>query len=260
VTNTFVRASTGTNPNRLYFWTANIRENLTGKALVWNGDSEYSGKATWTTFPERLSELGVDWKIYQNEISSSSAGYSGEANSWLANFGCNPMEYFPQYQVKYHPRYRQLLTLKQEDLERKISETTAGEALENLKKNLKHIQEELQLYTAENFEKLDERTKDIHRRAFVNNSAQPDYMELETMHYQEGGQQRELQILKGMSCINSEKMSRKVNFQPYHGWLHRSFFLTILIPLGLAHGMLAKSWTFLPKIRSLEKNNFYTYI
>jgi phospholipase C, phosphocholine-specific, Pseudomonas-type len=192
----FCSSITGTNPNRLYFWTANIRENLTGKALVWNGDSEFSGKATWTTFPERLSELGVDWKIYQNEISSSSAGYSGEANSWLANFGCNPMEYFPQYQVKYHPRYRQLLTLKKEDLERKISETTAAEALEDLKKNLKHIQEELQLYTAENFEKLDERTKDIHRRAFVNNSAQPDYMELETMHYQEGGQQRELQIPK----------------------------------------------------------------
>ncbi|WP_367330018.1 phosphocholine-specific phospholipase C [Sphingobacterium multivorum] len=193
----FCSSITGTNPNRLYFWTANIRENLTGKALVWNGDSEFSGKATWTTFPERLSELGVDWKIYQNEISSSSAGYSGEANSWLANFGCNPMEYFPQYQVKYHPRYRQLLTLKKEDLERKISETPAAEALEDLKKNLKHIQEELQRYTADNFEKLDERTKDIHRRAFVNNSAQQDYMELETMHYQEGGQQRELQIPKG---------------------------------------------------------------
>ncbi|HAU52347.1 MAG TPA: hypothetical protein DCW66_04030, partial [Sphingobacterium sp.] len=64
----FCSSITGTNPNRLYFWTANIRENLTGKALVWNGDSEFSGKATWTTFPERLSELGVNWNIYQNEI------------------------------------------------------------------------------------------------------------------------------------------------------------------------------------------------
>lgn len=193
----FCSSITGTNPNRLYFWTANIRENLNGKALVWNGDSEFSGKANWKTFPERLSALGVDWKIYQNEISSSSAGYSGEANSWLANFGCNPMEYFPQYQVKYSSRYRELLTRKKEELEKKIASTTAKDTLEKLHKEHAHINEELQQYSAENFEKLDERTKDIHRRAFVNNSAQPGYMELETMHYQEGDQQRELQIPKG---------------------------------------------------------------
>ncbi len=193
----FCSSITGTNPNRLYFWTANIRENLNGKALVWNGDSEFSGKANWKTFPERLSALGVDWKIYQNEISSSSAGYSGEANSWLANFGCNPMEYFPQYQVKYSSRYRELLTRKKEELDKKIAATTAKDTLEKLHKEHAHINEELQQYSAENFEKLDERTKDIHRRAFVNNSAQPGYMELETMHYQEGDQQRELQIPKG---------------------------------------------------------------
>lgn len=193
----FCSSITGTNPNRLYFWTANIRENLNGKALVWNGDSEFSGKANWKTFPERLSELGVDWKIYQNEISSSSAGYSGEANSWLANFGCNPMEYFPQYQVKYSPRYRELLTSKKEELEQKIAATPAKDTLEKLRKDYAHVREELQHYTAENFEKLDELTKDIHRRAFVNNSAQPDYMKLETMQYQEGDNQRELQIPKG---------------------------------------------------------------
>ena len=193
----FCSSITGTNPNRLYFWTANIRENLNGKALVWNGDSEFSGKANWKTFPERLSALGVDWKIYQNEISSSSAGYSGEANSWLANFGCNPMEYFPQYQVKYSPRYRELLARKKEELEKKIATTTTKDTLEKLHKEHKHVLEELQQYTTENFEKLDEQTKDIHRRAFVNNSAQPDYMDLETMHYQEGDNQRELQIPKG---------------------------------------------------------------
>ncbi|RKO69510.1 phospholipase C, phosphocholine-specific [Sphingobacterium puteale] len=193
----FCSSITGTNPNRLYFWTANIRENLNGKALVWNGDSEFSGKANWKTFPERLSELGVDWKIYQNEISSSSAGYSGEANGWLANFGCNPMEYFPQYQVKYSPRYRELLARKKEELEQKIAATTSKDKLDKLHQDLKNVLEEQQQYTAENFEKLDERTKEIHRRAFVNNSAQADYMELETMQYQEGDHQRELQIPKG---------------------------------------------------------------
>ncbi|WP_343563533.1 phospholipase C, phosphocholine-specific [Sphingobacterium sp.] len=193
----FCSSITGTNPNRLYFWTANIRENLNGKALVWNGDSEFSGKANWKTFPERLSEFGIDWKIYQNEISSSGAGYSGEANGWLANFGCNPMEYFPQYQVKYSARYRELLARKKEELEQKIATTTSKDKLDKLHKEHQHVLEEQQQYSAENFEKLDERTKEIHRRAFVNNSAQPDYMELETMLYQEGDQQRELQIPKG---------------------------------------------------------------
>lgn len=193
----FCSSITGTNPNRLYFWTANIRENINGMALVWNGDSEFSGKANWKTFPERLSALGVDWKIYQNEISSNSAGYSGEANSWLANFGCNPMEYFPQYQVKYSPRYRQLLNRKKEEIEEKLSTTTAKDKLEMLRKEHALVLEELQTYSAENFENLDERTKDIHRRAFVTNSGHPDYMELETMYYKQGDQQRELRIPKG---------------------------------------------------------------
>ncbi|MGE8381993.1 MAG: alkaline phosphatase family protein, partial [Sphingobacterium sp.] len=97
----------------------------------------------------------------------------------------------------YSPRYRELLARKKEELEKKIATTTAKDTLEKLHKEHQHVLKELQQYTTENFEKLDEQTKDIHRRAFVNNSAQPDYMDLETMHYQEGDNQRELQIPKG---------------------------------------------------------------
>ena len=107
------------------------------------------------------------------------------------------MEYFPQYQVKYSPRYRELLTRKKEELEQKIAATAVEDTLEELHTELARVHDELQQYSAENFEKLDERTKDIHRRAFVNNSAQRNYMELETMHYHEGDEQRELQIPKG---------------------------------------------------------------
>ncbi|MCY4781271.1 phospholipase C, phosphocholine-specific [Sphingobacterium sp. UT-1RO-CII-1] len=193
----FCSSITGTNPNRLYFWTGNIRENLTGKALVWNGDSEFSGKANWKTFPERLSEIGVDWKIYQNEISSSSAGYTGKANSWLANFGCNPMEYFPQYKVKYSARYRELLGQRKSQIEQEIKDTTDSDKLHELHDKHQQVLKELNEYTEANFEKLDERTKEIHNRAFVNNRAHPDYMKLETMNYEEGGEKRELEIPKG---------------------------------------------------------------
>lgn len=196
----FCSSLTGTNPNRLYFWTGNIREGLDGKALVWNGDSEYSGKANWKTFPERLQEQGIDWKIYQNEISSSSAGYSGEANSWLANFGCNVMEYFPQYNVKLSRRYIDLLNQQQEKLSHKIREYTpenSGEELAELKKKLEYVIAKQELYTLERYEQLSDHEKALHDRAFVNNAGDPDYMKLEKLLYKDGQMERELNIPKG---------------------------------------------------------------
>lgn len=198
----FCSSLTGTNPNRLYFWTGNIRENQTGKALVWNGDSEFSGKATWKTFPERLTEAGVNWKIYQNEISSSSAGYIGQANSWLGNFGCNAMEYFPQYAVKYSKRYRDLLVIQRKELEEEIQKMknkniSSGEEYDKLAKKIENCLWEQGEYTEANFDKLDSYTKEIHSRALVNNSSDPNYMQLESMIYQEGNTQRELMIPKG---------------------------------------------------------------
>lgn len=198
----FCSSLTGTNPNRLYFWTGNIRENRKDNALVWNGDSEFSGKAKWKTFPERLSDAGVEWKIYQNEISSSSAGYSGQANSWLGNFGCNVMEYFPQYAVKYSKRYRDLLASRRKQLEEdlkklKVAGTTSGDEFDKLTKRLETCTIEQGQYTEANFEKLDAYTKEIHRRALVNNSGDLDYMELESMRYKDGDTERELMIPKG---------------------------------------------------------------
>ncbi|WP_270089189.1 phosphocholine-specific phospholipase C [Sphingobacterium sp. SYP-B4668] len=219
----FCSSLTGTNPNRLYFWTGNIRENLDGKALVWNGDSEFSGKANWKTFPERLSALGVDWKIYQNEISSSSAGYAGEANSWLGNFGCNVMEYYPQYEVKYSKRYRHLLEERRKSLEKQIQEkkangSPADEALKKLEGQLQGVLKEQEIYTPANFDRLSEHTKDIHKRAFVNNSARPDYMELEKMEYQDGDMLRSLQIPKG-DILHQFREDVKSGSLPTVSWL-----------------------------------------
>lgn len=219
----FCSSLTGTNPNRLYFWTGNIRENLNGKALVWNGDSEFSGKANWKTFPERLSELGVDWKFYQNEISSSSSGYYGEANSWLGNFGCNALEYYPQYEVKYSKRYRDLLAERKLKLEKQIEEkkgngSSGDEAFQKLEVQLQHVLKEQGIYTQANFDRLSDHTKDIHRRAFVNNSAAPDYMELEQMEYQEGGTTRSLQIPKG-DILHQFREDVKSGVLPTVSWL-----------------------------------------
>lgn len=197
----FCSSLTGTNPNRLYFWSGNIREELAGKALVWNGDSEFSGKANWRTFPERLSEQGVAWKVYQNEISASSAGYSGEENSWLGNFGCNALEYFPQYAVKYSARYKSLLAQQREKLLAQLAALDSGQrqgdAYAKLQNALADLNEEIAAYGDAQLDDLPHHTRELHRRAFVNNAGDPDYMQLETMQYRDGDTERELRIPKG---------------------------------------------------------------
>jgi len=70
----FCSSLTGTTPNRLYLWTGTIREdqNASAQANVSNSDIDYDKEVNWTTFPERLEENGISWKIYQNEISLES--------------------------------------------------------------------------------------------------------------------------------------------------------------------------------------------
>src|SRR6195952_4882774 len=97
----FCSSLTGTTPNRLYFWSGTIREkqHADARANVWNGDTDYDKWGNWTTFPERLEESGVAWKVYQNEISVG-VGFEGEEDAWLANFTDNPLEFFSQNNVK----------------------------------------------------------------------------------------------------------------------------------------------------------------
>ena len=69
----FCSSLTGTTPNRLYLWTGTIRRDANDVARVMN---ERHGlrhaKRTGRTFPERLEDAGVSWRIYQNEISIDS--------------------------------------------------------------------------------------------------------------------------------------------------------------------------------------------
>ena len=74
-------------------------------ACVRNEDVDYTAEANWTTFPERLEDHGVSWKIYQNELSLPS-GLGDEEDGWLANFTDNPIEWFTQYNVRFHPARR----------------------------------------------------------------------------------------------------------------------------------------------------------
>lgn len=98
----FCSSLTGTTPNRLYLWTGTIRAKNSPDSMahVNNDEVDYGREANWTTFPERLEDNGISWKIYQNEISLDS-GFEGEEDSWLSNFTDNPIEWFTQYNVRH---------------------------------------------------------------------------------------------------------------------------------------------------------------
>jgi len=209
----FCSSLTGTTPNRLFFWTGTLREKQdeTSQANVWNEDADYLTMVNWKTFPERLEENGISWKIYQNELSVG-VGFEGEEDGWLANFGDNPIEYFKQYNVKLHPEYIAALPKMAQRLkeqlrkqEQKLKKLDAGskeakqvsEAIKWIKKNIDINTEDQKNCTPDKFEKLSPFEKAIHQKAFVTNRSDPYYHELTSIKYKDGHKEREVKIPKG---------------------------------------------------------------
>ena len=197
----FSSSLTGTTPNRLYLWTGTIREKLQADspAMVRNEDVDYDAarQAHWTTFPERLEEHGVSWKIYQNELSVG-VGFEGEEDAWLANFTDNPIEWFEQYHVKFSEAYRRYLPKRIEGLRQEIARLDATHPERTAKeKALQEAQEDQRRYTAEAYAALTERARNLHEKAFTTNRIDPDYHSLDTLPYTEGADTRKVQVPKG---------------------------------------------------------------
>ena len=207
----FCSSLTGTTPNRLYMWSGTIREKASfeSKANVKNEDVDYERWAYWKSFPERLEEAGISWRIYQNEISLRS-GLEGESDAWLSNFTDNSIEWFDQYKVKFAPEYhaylhkvKDVIPVRIEELKAKIS-SLSGQDLEKAKRELSNLQSFLEIlkvdiieYTPENFEKLSSFQKNLHKKAFTNNRADADYRELVAIEYDDNGTKRSLEVPKG---------------------------------------------------------------
>lgn len=202
----FCSSLTGTTPNRLYLWTGTIREQpaTQSKANVRNEDVDYDAEAKWTTFPERLEDAGISWRVYQNEISLPS-GLESEAEKWLANFTDNPLEWFTQYRVRFTAFRRHLLARKRallaqsKPLEAQPQPWPAlvKQQVQAIQAELERIQQELDSWSEANFAKLPARAQSLHRRAFTTNEGDPHYRELATLTYREGGRERRLQAPKG---------------------------------------------------------------
>jgi len=207
----FCSSLTGTDPNRLHFWSGTIRgkQDEDARAFTFNGDVENG--VDWRTFPELLEENNVTWKVYQNEVSIDS-GLTDEEDQWLGNFGDNVLQYFSQYNAKHLKNYINFLpkriALLQADiknLQSKLQSLPAdGKEYKDTAAELKQKQDWLQTaqedekkYTAESFQNLSDRNKNIHKKAFVTNDDDPHQLQLTPLNYTDNTINREINIPKG---------------------------------------------------------------
>lgn len=206
----FCSSLTGTGPNRLFLWTGTIRaeQNENSRALVWNDDADF-GDLKWTTFPERLEDHDISWKCYQNEVGID-VGLTDEESQWLSNFTDNELEYFAQYNIKLYKKHVDWLQKQAADLPAKVSNLqqqlaqATGAAALHIKGQLKEAQKQLDDVNKElsnihpgDFDRLSERAKNLHNKAFSSNEIDPHYHELATLAYEDNGIRRDMKVPKG---------------------------------------------------------------
>lgn len=205
----FCSAMTSTTPNRSYFWTGKIIHEEDGlpKANIRNTDFAY-GKMHWETFPELLTQNNINWRFYQNDLSCG-GGFVGEERAWLSNFGCNLLEFFKKYNVKFSERYVTNLQKQVETLPGEInklqertpsSDEDAKKAQESVKAKqtvLDNARSELAIWNKESYEKLSDQEKKLYQSAFVVNSGDPDFRSISELTYKDGETERKVTVPKG---------------------------------------------------------------
>jgi len=159
--------------------------------------------ASWKTFPERLQENKISWKVYQNEISLQNE-ISGNGESLLGNFTDNNLEWFEQYNVRFKKSHIEFYTKRIAELpaeisaiERQLESNPNDQKLKNTltqKQNqIISFKRELDQYSAANYAKLSSFEKELHERAFQTNEGDPNYHQTEEVEF-EGAK---IQVPKG---------------------------------------------------------------
>jgi phospholipase C len=215
----FCSSLTGTTPNRLHLWTGTVRakQSPDSPAFVYNEDVDYGRWRSWPTFPERLEDHGVSWKIYQNELSLES-GLEDEHNAWLTNFGDNPLEWFTQYGVRFLKSHRAYLAARLPQLPAEIEALEAALAkaaperravlqrhLQGLRAQLERLRAEQTEFSDERWAALNERNRRLHERAFCTNAGDPDDRELTDLTYGAGDERRRVPVPRGDILHNFRK-------------------------------------------------------
>jgi phospholipase C len=197
----FCSSLTGTTPNRLHLWTGTVREKPEAASVpnVRNSEVDFGASAHWKTFPERLEEAGVSWRVYQNELSVQS-GLEGEADAWLANFSDNPLEWFDQYHVGFRKTHLEYLEREAAVLPSQIEKLRAAggpeKELAAKEKLLQYVTSERAQFTAEAQARLSAHERNLHEKAFTTNEEHSDYRQLATLRYHDGDVEREMAVPK----------------------------------------------------------------
>lgn len=176
----FCSSLTGTHPNRLFLWTGTVRPEKNGDThpnLV-NNTVGYRNMVYWKTFPEVLEDNGVSWKIYQNEIGLPQ-GLTGQPYTYLTNFGCNTMEYFSQYGVKFTPKYHNYCAKQIREIQEKLKKNPANK--DWLQKELVYFQNDFRNFDEEQWKRVSAYEKRIRAKAFTINDKERDFWEVESL-------------------------------------------------------------------------------
>ena len=223
----FCSALTGTTTNRMYFWTGKSRDPKTGLSVVRNSEATYDKEVDWKTYPERLEENGVSWRVYQNEISLSS-GLEGEDESLLGNFTDNNLEWFKQYHVRFAKSHYPFLQKAEKELILSIADLEAElkdnplegqeKALAENKEKLAYVRDALVKYHPNNFDKLSETEKNLHQKAFSINQDDPHFHETEWLEYEKDGEKFKTKIPKG-DILHQFRKDVKEGTLPTVSWL-----------------------------------------
>jgi phospholipase C len=86
-----------TDPNRYHMWTGWVgNDGQGGGPVITNAELGYD----WSTYPERLQQAGIKWKVYQDiGVGLNAAGFWGWTDdAFIGNYGDNSLLYFHQYQ------------------------------------------------------------------------------------------------------------------------------------------------------------------
>jgi phospholipase C len=85
-----------TDPNRYYMWSGYTgNDGRDGGPVLGNDELGYS----WTTYPERLEQAGISWKIYQDagDGLDAAGSWGWTQDAYIGNYGDNSLLYFDQY-------------------------------------------------------------------------------------------------------------------------------------------------------------------
>ncbi|MFT9257879.1 MAG: alkaline phosphatase family protein, partial [Acetobacter sp.] len=218
-------AMTSTTPNRLIFWSGTVRDRQEpGSAVYMRNPEILQGGMTWTTFPQRLSEAGIGWKFYQNELSQT-GGMEGEERAWLSNFGCNVLECFDAYSVSHNPGYRLWVDECIAACRRNIEKLERSEMLvsERRDEELAEAQALLAVLQerrtrANSAAPLSPAEQALFDRAFVTNRGDTDYRTLEVLELSEGDRATSMKAPKGDMLYQFRKDVREGRL-PTVSWL-----------------------------------------